>query len=86
MKNKLHVFKIFTALTFFALVNGSVFSQNVISSVNVSKSAKIVSEKLTVTSKTSEFVSNKSENWMSNKAYLDNNSSHALFILKLESI
>ena len=50
MKNKLHLIKIFTALIIIVMVNGSVFSQNVISSVNVSKSAKIISETLTTNS------------------------------------
>lgn len=84
MKNKLHLIKIFTALAFLVIVNSSVFSQNVISSVNVSKSAKIISEKLTIDLHESEFEYNKSENWMSNISYLDNSSSLEFLKLKLE--
>ena len=83
MKKELHIFKILTAVLFFVFLSGSLYSQKVISSVSVNKSATAVSKQLTKNIAESELKQLKSENWMSNKSYLDINSSSESMKLKM---
>jgi len=84
MKTKHHLLKILAATFFLIFYYGSVYSQNVISSVNVSESAKIINEIVTQEQETIDLINNNFDNWMSNKSYLDNNSSLTLSLMKME--
>ena len=75
MNNLLLTLKALAALIFLIIFNGSLYSQNVISSVNVSKSATLISKQLTNNTSGSIILEKDSENWMSNKNYLDISSS-----------
>lgn len=83
MKKEFHILQILTALLFLILFSGSLYSQNVISSVSVDKSAATASKQLKNNSAESELKQIELENWMSNKNYLDMNSSSELMKLKL---
>ena len=75
MNNLLLTLKALAALIFLIIFNGSLYSQNVISSVNVSKSATLISKQMTNNTSGSIILEKDSENWMSNKNYLDISSS-----------
>ncbi len=75
MKNLLLTLKTLAALLLLITFYGSLYSQNVISSVNVSDNAAVVGKLLTNNTSGSIILDKDSENWMSNKNYLDINSS-----------
>ena len=70
MKNLLHTLKIPAALIILLIISVSVNSQTVISSVSASENAKVLSKQISNSSE-SIILKHKSENWMSNKSYLD---------------
>ena len=84
MKKEHHLIKMIAATILFMLSFGSVYSQNVISSVNISESAKIINEIIAHETETLDLTSNNSENWMSKKSYLENNSTEILIFMKME--
>ena len=75
MKNLLLTLKTLVALIFLIFLNGSLYSQNVISSVNVNNNAALIGKQLTNNTSGSIILEKDSENWMSNKNYLDISSS-----------
>jgi hypothetical protein len=74
MKNLLPTLQKLAALIFLLILSDSLYSQNVISSVNVSANAASISKSLTNDMSNSIDLSKKSNNWMSDKNYLDNSS------------
>lgn len=84
MKTKHHLMKFLAATFLFIFFCGSMYSQNAISSINVSESAKIINEMVSHEQETLDLISNNSENWMSNKSYLENSSSLAISLMKME--
>ena len=75
MKTNIFTIQILAALFLFLLINNSLLSQNVISSVNVSQNAALMSKQLTNSNLESNNSSSQFENWLSNKNYLDISSS-----------
>ncbi len=75
MKNLLTTLFVYAALIIFLIVNDSVYSQNVISSVSTAKNATIVSKALKNSNSETNELNRDVENWMSNRNYLDINSS-----------
>ena len=71
MNNLLHKLKALAALLFLVILSGSLYSQTVISSVIVSKNANELNTQLTRNTSNSIILDKDSENWMSNKSYLD---------------
>lgn len=82
MKTKLHI-KILTTLFITIFIVGSARTQNVITSVNVQKNAEILTKQLDQNVAIKELKLIKAENWMQNKAYLDNHSSLELYRVKM---
>lgn len=76
MNNLLLKLKIPAALIVLIILNGSVYSQTLISSANVNNNATLVSKQLTKNTKASTSLEIEPENWMSNKNYLDFSSSN----------
>ncbi|HAF27672.1 MAG TPA: hypothetical protein DCG75_01370 [Bacteroidales bacterium] len=74
MKNLLSTLQKLAALIFLLILSDSLYSQNVISSVNVSTNAASISKSLTNDMSNSIDLSKKSNNWMFDKNYLDNSS------------
>lgn len=79
MKNLLPALKVFAALLFLLILNDSVNSQHVISSVNVSENAAIIAKPLATNVSKTTILSKDAENWMSHQNYLDNNSVNLKF-------
>lgn len=75
MKTKLHHFRFLTAVIIALFICSSVYSQKVISSVNVQKSIETVSKHLNTNSDDIILEPIKTENWMQNKNYLESYSS-----------
>jgi len=71
MKKLLTTLLAFAALIIFLIVNDSVYSQKVISSVNAANNVVLISENLKTNNTSTIVLENKAENWMSNKNYLD---------------
>jgi hypothetical protein len=78
MKNFVLTFKFLAALTLIVFFTANVYSQNVISSVNVSKKAAVLINQVSTTSNDSEIELNETENFMSTKGYLESSSSDYL--------
>lgn len=74
MKNLLSSLQKVAALIFVLILSDSLFSQNVISSVNVSNNASLIVESITNNNSNSIDLKKNSSNWMSNKNYLDHSS------------
>ena len=75
MKNFILNLKFLAALTLMVLFTVNVYSQNVISSVNVSKKAAALINEVSNSSTNSEIELNETENFMSAKGYLELHSS-----------
>ena len=78
MKNFIFNFKFFAVLTLMVFFTVNVSSQNVISSVNVSKKAAVLINQVSTNSDDSEIELNETEKWMSAKNYLELSSSDYL--------
>lgn len=78
MKNFILNLKILAVLTLMVLLSVNVYSQNVISSVNVSKKAAVLMNEVSKSSQNSEIQLNETENFMSAKGYLELNSPNYL--------
>lgn len=74
MKKNHYIIKILAAIAIYMMCVSSLYSQKIISSVNATKSAANISEKLTNKKIESISVQLKSENWLTNKNYLKTNS------------
>lgn len=83
MKTKHFIIQILTAMLLLLYVSGSAYSQNVISSVNVRKSAKAVSKHLHTNSGNTDIKLKDAENWMQNKSYLDSYNSLEDYKIKM---
>ncbi len=83
MKNLLLTLKTLAALLLLITFYGSLYSQNVISSVNVSNNATVVGKQLTNNTYSSIILEKDAENWMSNKNYLDNSSSNFIYYVMI---
>jgi hypothetical protein len=84
MKTKLLLTKILAAIILIIFSIGSAHSQQVISSVSVNETAKFISKVISEEKEYTELIISKSENWMSNKTYLDASSCLNLYRLQLE--
>lgn len=78
MKNFILTFKFLATLALMVFLSANVYSQNVISSVNVSKKAAALINQVSTTSNDSELELNETENFMSAKSYLELSSSDYL--------
>ncbi len=74
MKNLLPTLQILAALIFLLILSDSLYSQNVISSVNLTNNTNLIVESLTDNTSNSIVLAKNSNNWMSHKNYLDNSS------------
>ncbi len=83
MKNLPSTLKTLAALILLITFYGSLYSQNVISSVNVSNNATVVGKQLTNNTYSSIVLKKDAENWMSNKNYLDNSSSNFIYYVMI---
>jgi len=83
MKNLLPTLKTLAALIILITFYGSLYSQNVISSVIVSNNAAVVGKQLTNDTYSSIVLKKDAENWMSNKNYLDNSSSNFIYYVMI---
>ncbi|MCK5028801.1 MAG: hypothetical protein KAR57_04150 [Bacteroidales bacterium] len=78
MKNFIINLKFLAALTLMVFLSANMYSQNVISSVNVSKKAAVLINQVSTSSDNSEIELNETENFMSAKNYLESSSSDYL--------
>jgi hypothetical protein len=78
MKNFIFNLNFLAALTLMVFLSANVYSQNVISSVNVSKKAAVLINQVSTSSENSEIELNETENFMSAKNYLESSSSDYL--------
>ncbi len=83
MKNLLLTLKILAALLLLITFYGSLYSQNVISSVNVSNNATLIGEQLTNNTYSSIVLEKDADNWTTNKNYLDNSSSNFIYYVMI---
>ena len=75
MKNFLFTLKFLAAYSLIVCFTANVYSQNVISSVNVSKQAAVLANRVSTSSNAEEIELNETENFMSTKGYLESSSS-----------
>jgi len=78
MKNFVLTFKFLATITLIMFFMANVYSQNVITSVNVSKKAAVLINQVSTTSNDSDIELNETENFMSTKGYLESSSSDYL--------
>ncbi|MCD4834628.1 MAG: hypothetical protein K8R31_12580 [Bacteroidales bacterium] len=83
MKNLLLTLKTLAALLLLITFYGSLYSQNVISSVNVSDNAAVVGKLLTNNTYSSIVLEKDADNWTTNKNYLDNSSSNFIYYVMI---
>ncbi len=83
MKNLLLTLKTLAAFLLLITFYGSLYSQNVISSVNVSNNAALIGEQLTNNTYSSIVLAKDADNWTTNKNYLDNSSSNFIYYVMI---